>query len=79
MKGRMGKMYRFKLKFGKNVPHIVYDGIVDTKNPGQICIRNNQNQSFANIDAENNFKNISRDVSKHDCTLQPAPVSDIKN
>jgi len=79
MKGRMGKMYRFKLKFGKNVPHIVYDGIVDTKNPGQICIRNNQNQSFANIDAENNFKNISRDVSKHDCTLQPAPVTEIKN
>jgi parallel beta-helix repeat protein len=71
MKGRMGKMFHFKLKFGKNVPHIIYDGIVDTKNPGQICIRNNQNQSFANIDAEHNFKNISRDVSKHDCTLQP--------
>jgi parallel beta-helix repeat protein len=76
MKGRMGKMYHFKLKFGKNVPHIIYDGIVDAKNPGQICIRNNQNQSFANIDAEHNFKNISRDISKHECNLPPVPVID---
>lgn len=78
MKGRMGKMYHFKLKFGKNVPHIIYDGIVDAKKTSQICIRNNQNQSFANIDAENNFKNISRDVSKHDCKLQPAPAMELK-
>lgn len=76
MKGRMGKMYHFKLRFGKNVPHIVYDGIVDAKNPGQICIRNNQNQSFANIDAGNNFKNISRDVKKYDCDLPPVPILD---
>lgn len=78
MKGRMGKMYHFKLKFGKNVPHIIYDGIVDAKNPGQICIRNNQNQSFANLDAGNNFKNISRDVSKHDCKLQAVPGVELK-
>lgn len=78
-KGRMGKMYRFKLRFGKNVPHIQYDGIVDTKNPAEICIRNNTNQSFANLDAENGFKKISRDASKHDCTLQPIPNVELKN
>jgi parallel beta-helix repeat protein len=78
MKGRMGKLYRFKLRFGKNVPHIVYDGIIDAKQPAQICIRTNTNQSFANIDAENNFKNISRDVSKHDCSLTPVPPAEIK-
>lgn len=78
-KGRMGKMYRFKLRFGKNVPHIQYDGIVDTKNPAELCIRNNSNQSFANLDAENGFKNISRDASKHDCTLQPIPKVELKN
>ncbi len=78
-KGRMGKMYRFKLRFGKNVPHIQYDGIVDAKNPAEICIRNNSNQSFANLDAENGFKNISRDASKHDCTLQPIPKVELKN
>ena len=78
-KGRMGKMYRFKLRFGKNVPHIQYDGIVDAKNPAEICIRNNTNQSFANLDAENGFKKISRDASKHDCTLQPIPNVELKN
>jgi parallel beta-helix repeat protein len=78
-KGRMGKMYRFKLRFGKIVPHIQYDGIVDAKNPAEICIRNNTNQSFANLDAENGFKKISRDASKHDCTLQPIPNVELKN
>ncbi|MEJ8841936.1 parallel beta-helix domain-containing protein [Lacibacter sp. H375] len=78
-KGRMGKMYRFKLRFGKNVPHIQYDGIVDAKSPAEICIRNNSNQSFANLDAENGFKHISRDASKHDCTLQPVPKTELKN
>ncbi len=78
-KGRMGKMYRFKLRFGKNVPHIQYDGIVDVKNPAEICIRNNSNQSFANLDAEKGFKNISRDASKHDCTLPPVSKVELKN
>jgi len=77
-KGRLGKLFRFKLRFGKNVPHILYDGIVDVKNPAQICIRNNTNQSFANIDAENKFKHISRDAAKHDCTLQPVPAVELK-
>lgn len=68
-KGRMGKLYRFKLRFGKDVPHIVYDGILDDKNPGgqAICIRNNENASFANIDAGNNFKQISRDMKAYAC------------
>jgi parallel beta-helix repeat protein len=71
-KGRMGKMYRFKLRFGKDVPHIIYDGIQDKKRSDrQICIRNNFNATFANIDAEGGFKNISRDMSKYDCTQQP--------
>ncbi len=77
--GRFGKLYWFKLKFGKNVPHIVYDGIVDPKTKDEkgmvrpqsrICIRNNKNQSFANMDAGNGFKNVSRDVQPHDCELE---------
>ena len=68
MKGRMGLMFRLKVRFGKNVPHIIYDGIVDdkVKNPA-ICIRNNENQSIANIKAANKFKGISRDMSVFDC------------
>ncbi|MFM9908932.1 MAG: parallel beta-helix domain-containing protein [Chitinophagaceae bacterium] len=69
MKGRMGKLYRFKLKFGKKVPHIIYDGIVDPNNSPKICIRNNTNMTFANMDAANKFKKISRDASRYDCSL----------
>jgi len=68
MKGRMGLMFRLKVRFGKNVPHIIYDGIVDDKVKDlAICVRNNENQSMANIKAANKFKNISRDMSAYDC------------
>lgn len=75
-KGRMGKMYRFKLRFGKDVPHILYDGIVDKNMKNRnICIRNNTNATFVNIDAENGFKNKSRDMTPHECEQQPiSPV-----
>jgi len=68
MKGRMGLMFWLKVRFGKNVPHIIYDGIVDDKikNPA-ICIRNNENQTMANIKAANKFKGITRDMLAYDC------------
>jgi parallel beta-helix repeat protein len=84
-RGRMGKMFHFKLKFGKDVPHIIYDGILDNELMGKngelpdahrICIQNNDNQSFANIDAENKFRNISFDLSGYDCSL---PVIEYKS
>lgn len=75
-KGRMGKMYRYKLRFGKDVPHIIFDGIDDKNRPDRnICIRNNTNATFANIDADGGFRNISRDLVPYDCAQQPiAPV-----
>jgi hypothetical protein len=80
MKGRIGKLYRFKLKFGKKVPHIIWDGIVDEKAKENkvLCISENTNASFANIKAADNFKNISRDISLHNCTqksLSPVVLS----
>ena len=67
-KGRFGQIYKYKLRFGKNVPHILWDGIADAKNPNPvICIKNNKNESFANMDVENNFKNVSRDVNPYVC------------
>jgi parallel beta-helix repeat protein len=68
MKGRMGLMFRLKVRFGKDVPHIIYDGIRDdkVKNPS-ICIRNNENQSIGNIKAANKFKGISRDMTSFNC------------
>lgn len=71
-KGRLGKLYRFKLRFGRNVPHIIYDGIEDEKNQDRgICIQNNVNATFANLDAGGDFQNVSRDVSPHNCAQTP--------
>lgn len=66
MKGRMGKLFRMKLKFGRHVPDIIYDGIVDEKilvngnysekDAIQIC--SNGNANWVNIDAGNDFKKI---------------------
>ena len=79
-KGRTGQLFKLKLRFGKKIPDITYDGIVDDKTRDEkgavkpefgICLRNNKNASFANLDAANNFKNVSRDVSKLDCLQLP--------
>lgn len=76
-KGRLGKMYKFKLRFGKDVPHILYDGIEDPAQRNRnICLKDNTNATFANIDAGNNFKNKSRDMSPYACEQSAiAPVS----
>lgn len=78
-KNKLG--FIFWLKFGRNVPHILYDGIQNpdylaadgTVKPAyRICIRNNDNGSFANIRADKLglFKSkISRNVGVHDCEL----------
>jgi parallel beta-helix repeat protein len=67
-KGRFGKMFRFKLKMGKDVPHIMYDGIADTTSTDRsICIHNNTNESFMSLDAEHNFKGRSREMGEHKC------------
>jgi parallel beta-helix repeat protein len=78
-KGRLGQLFRYKLRFGKKVPHIIYDGIIDAKtlengqikSESRICIQNNQNATFVNIDAANNFKNVSRDAQTYDCSHSP--------
>ena len=72
-KGRMGKMFKFKLKFGKDVPHIIFDGIVD-KDGIALCIKDNKNATFANIDAANGFKSINRDIEKYNCTHTSLPT-----
>jgi hypothetical protein len=44
---------------------------VDEKNPGTICIRNNTNQSIANIKAGDKFKGITRDEKPFECAMVP--------
>ncbi len=67
------------LKLGTPFPDILYDGIVDQKKTkdGQltgdqrICIKDNGQATFANIDAGNTFKNIDRDITRHACAHLP--------
>ncbi|MCS7018671.1 MAG: parallel beta-helix domain-containing protein [Cytophagales bacterium] len=80
-KGRLGMMFRLKLKFGIDVPHILFDGISDAQRSEkmQICIRNNTNQTFANLDAGNDFKNVSRSLENFDCELPSLQPVIMKN
>ncbi len=63
--------------FFNDIPDIIIDGIVDYKkygkniisNPHKICIENNGNATFLNLDAENNFENMSTDISDFECSL----------
>ncbi len=71
----LGKLALFK--FMLSVPDIIYDGIVDpvngSKTENKLCLRNNGEATFANIDAQNDFKNITTDIKAHDCTLGQLP------
>lgn len=61
-------------KFGRRPPHILYDGLTA---PGtseeRLCIQHNENGSYANLNAAQNFKQISRHVAPHDCSLPLLP------
>lgn len=69
-KGRFGQLFKYKLRFGKSVPHIIYDGIDDDSGKRAIpilCISGNTNLSFAELDADNGFKKMERDPKKYSC------------
>ncbi len=79
LEGRFAQIYRFKLRFGRNVPHIVYDGVLDAARcgtdgkylgPHKICVHHNVNQSVANMDAEHDFKNVQRNPADMDCVQE---------
>jgi parallel beta-helix repeat protein len=62
---RFGKLFRFKLRLGRNLPFVVYDGILNPEKVGKdgnyypeykICVIHNSNQKSAYLDAENDFK-----------------------
>lgn len=86
MKTRFGKLMRLKLKFGKDVPHILFDGILDPETLDDagnllpeysICISENKNQFFVNIDAEHDFKIISRELGAFECQREPLTPAEL--
>tara|TARA_B100000131_G_scaffold165087_1_gene159646 strand:- start:1370 stop:2575 length:1206 start_codon:yes stop_codon:yes gene_type:complete len=71
--------------FWRDIPDIIYDGIVDSdlisngilNDKYKICIQNNKNGDFVNLDAGNNFNEMSHDLNVHDCShpkLKPVIV-----
>ncbi len=78
LKNKLGVLFFFK--FGRKVPHILYDGIKNTdnllnnnalsKSEDKICIYNNQNGTFANFKADKKFKGISKDLTPYECVLK---------
>ncbi|GAB3955186.1 hypothetical protein GCM10028805_41990 [Spirosoma harenae] len=79
-RGRYNKIFDKVLKPGQDVPHIIYDGIVDPNTLGKdgkllpdkrICLHNNKNQSFINLDAGRGFQQVSLNAAPFDCQLDP--------
>ena len=68
-------------KFGLSgsLPDIIWDGAApegQTASGVRICIRNNGDADFANIDFAGKLARFSQDLKPHDCELPPlAPVS----
>lgn len=71
--------------FGDKIPDIIYDGEMNdayknndgsVKDEYRICIRNNGNATFSNMDLAHKGKNKSDDLSKFDCT-HPA-ITEVK-
>lgn len=69
----LGKLALYKFWF--NVPDILYDGILKPEKNyvNTICLEGNGDAAFANIDAGNNFKNVSTDITKYTCKPNALP------
>ena len=64
----------FSTKFAGLVPDFAMDGILPPDKEFVMCLSNNGEFNFANIDAENDFENRSTDWSAYDCdagTIDP--------
>jgi parallel beta-helix repeat protein len=63
------------IKYGRNTPDIIYDGMQDPDVVEGLCIQNNFHAEFTNLDIERNFEkwyspflsNFSEDMSSHNC------------
>ncbi len=74
------------VKYGRNTPDIIYDGMQDPENTHGLCIQDNEDARFTDLDIEHNFEewyspflsNFSEDMSPHDCGMKHRLVSTTK-
>lgn len=78
----------FSVVFGDKVPDMVIDGFENPayknadgswKEDQRICITNNGNITFSNMDLPNKGKNKSDNLSKYNCTQQPLTEVKLNN
>ncbi|GJM32623.1 MAG: hypothetical protein DHS20C18_16240 [Saprospiraceae bacterium] len=76
------------LKFGRKVPNILYDGIVEDdfldtnghlKPEYQICLKNNTNGTFLNLNAREDLKSFNTDVTGFECEQPALKPADLVN
>ena len=74
--GLVSEVSKHQQKFGDKFPHIIFDGVLNQKTLNKdgnlkpefkICIKNNVNETFANLDVANNYRNISTDLKAFFC------------
>ncbi len=76
MSNDVGKLLAWKSLF--NPPDILFDGIKHPKlEDPEICIGENGKITFINLDAGNDFQNLSKDASPFEC-LKKNPYLDLK-
>jgi len=71
------------VKYGRNTPDIIYDGMQDPEITTGLCIQNNGRARFTDLDIEHNFEewyspflsNFSEDMSPHTCGNEHRLVS----
>ena len=74
-----GKAQVLAKAVGAPLPSILYDGVVDPRKKqlagdARICIENNAGATFLNYDAAHEFKNPTRDLAPHTCSLPALPA-----
>ncbi|MEQ8245158.1 parallel beta-helix domain-containing protein [Fulvivirga sp.] len=65
----------FLTEFPFNTPDIVFDGIRDPDNPIQLCINNNGDIKFAELDAEHDLEGLTDEWTAYQCEAESiAPI-----
>lgn len=72
--------YLLVWQFGLSIPDILWDGITaDEATDNVICLQNNGEATFANMDAGNDFENSSRDSGPFTCKGKVLPEVRLDN
>ena len=61
----------FMVKFPLSTPDIVWDGLTPDRSSFSLCIEELDGVKFADLDAGNDFENLTTDLSSFECKGKP--------